>query len=77
MESAEGLGLGEDARRAVLGELLGAAGAGGMVGGQALDLLGEGEDLGEIGAVDPSPAQDRRLADRLPDHGIHCRGRVR
>ena len=47
MESVEGLGLGEDARRAVLGELLGAAGAGGMVGGQALDLLGEGEDLGE------------------------------
>ena len=33
--------------RSVVGELLGAAGAGGMVGGQALDLLGEEQALAE------------------------------
>jgi geranylgeranyl pyrophosphate synthase len=41
------LGCAEDVARRVARELAGAAGAGGMVGGQALDLLGEGRDLTE------------------------------
>ncbi|GMV07452.1 MAG: hypothetical protein AMXMBFR53_37270 [Gemmatimonadota bacterium] len=44
--AARGLGCGPDAARAVVGHLLEAAGAGGMVGGQWLDLEGEGQALG-------------------------------
>lgn len=40
------LGLGEKEARGVAHRLMEAAGAGGMVGGQWLDLLGEGEALG-------------------------------
>jgi geranylgeranyl diphosphate synthase, type II len=40
------LRLGPDLRRAVLRPLYAAAGAGGMVGGQVLDLEAEGKDLG-------------------------------
>ncbi|HSR43306.1 MAG TPA: polyprenyl synthetase family protein [Longimicrobiales bacterium] len=39
------LGCGEDVARAVARDLAKAAGAGGMVGGQVLDLLGEGRRL--------------------------------
>lgn len=45
--SLDGLGFGRDECAAVAQVLLDAAGAGGMVGGQALDLLGEGMALGE------------------------------
>lgn len=44
--AARGLGCGPDDARAVVGHLLEAAGAGGMVGGQWLDLEGEGQALG-------------------------------
>jgi len=40
------LGCGPEQTRAVVQELMSAAGAGGMVGGQWLDLLGEGRSLG-------------------------------
>ncbi|MDH3222574.1 MAG: polyprenyl synthetase family protein, partial [Gemmatimonadota bacterium] len=40
------LGLDDDRAHRVVGSLLEAAGAGGMVGGQWLDLLGEGRPLG-------------------------------
>lgn len=42
----EALGISPDARDTAIRVLTGAAGAGGMVGGQGLDLLGEGEALG-------------------------------
>ncbi len=45
--SSEALALPESRRIAVVDELLDAAGAGGMVGGQALDLMGEGRALAE------------------------------
>ena len=44
--SAAGLGLGPAACGAVVRELMRAAGAGGMIGGQLLDLEGEGHALG-------------------------------
>jgi len=43
--AARGLGLGEDAVVAVVRELMGAAGGAGMIGGQLLDLEGEGRPL--------------------------------
>jgi len=46
LEAARALGLEEERGRALTRILLGAAGAGGMVGGQALDLLGEDRALG-------------------------------
>ncbi len=45
LHAARALGLGEDRGRVLNRILLGAAGAGGMVGGQALDLLGEDRAL--------------------------------
>lgn len=45
LEAARSLGCSAEDRRAVLEALLAAAGAGGMVGGQWLDLLGEGREL--------------------------------
>jgi geranylgeranyl pyrophosphate synthase len=44
-EGAEALGLPEEASRRVVEELSRASGGGGMVGGQVLDLLGEGQNL--------------------------------
>jgi geranylgeranyl pyrophosphate synthase len=44
-ESARELGLPEEMRRRLVGELARAAGGGGMVGGQVLDLLGEERNL--------------------------------
>lgn len=46
LRSARALGCDEDAARAVATLLVRAAGAGGMVGGQWVDLLGEGQSLG-------------------------------
>jgi geranylgeranyl pyrophosphate synthase len=46
LEACRALGCSEDQSRAVAMELMHAAGAGGMVGGQWLDLLGEGHALG-------------------------------
>lgn len=46
-ESSVALGRSENQARAVAAHLLEAAGAGGMIGGQALDLLGEGRSLDE------------------------------
>ncbi len=43
--AARGLGLGEAAVGAVVRELMGAAGGAGMIGGQLLDLEGEGRPL--------------------------------
>ena len=43
------LGRSEKQARAITAHLLEAAGAGGMIGGQALDLLGEGRTLDEAG----------------------------
>lgn len=43
--ASRALGLDDGAARAVSGDLLRAAGVGGMVGGQGLDLLGEGRKL--------------------------------
>lgn len=45
------LGLGSDDAGQIVGTLCEAAGAAGMVGGQALDLLGEGREL-EMGELD-------------------------
>ncbi|HSM05474.1 MAG TPA: polyprenyl synthetase family protein [Longimicrobiales bacterium] len=45
LESARALGLPDERGRELAHVLLGAAGAGGMVGGQALDLLGEDRAL--------------------------------
>ena len=45
LEAARALGLDEDRGRTLARILLGAAGAGGMVGGQALDLMGEDRAL--------------------------------
>ncbi|MBT8395929.1 MAG: polyprenyl synthetase family protein [Gemmatimonadetes bacterium] len=44
-EAARAMGLPEATRRELVVELSRASGGGGMVGGQVLDLLGEGEDL--------------------------------
>jgi geranylgeranyl pyrophosphate synthase len=44
-EAAQAMDLREDTCRRLVHELSRAAGGGGMVGGQALDLLGEGQDL--------------------------------
>ena len=44
-EAAHALGLPADARGAIVRELMRASGAGGMVGGQLLDLAGEGRAL--------------------------------
>ena len=44
-ESAQGMGLPERECRRLVEELSRASGGGGMVGGQVLDLLGEGRDL--------------------------------
>ncbi|NNM32659.1 MAG: polyprenyl synthetase family protein [Gemmatimonadetes bacterium] len=44
--SCHALGVSPDRRATVVGRLLDAAGAAGMVGGQALDLMGEGRALG-------------------------------
>ena len=46
-KAAEGMGLPEDRRRTLVAELSRAAGGGGMVGGQMLDLLGEEVNLSE------------------------------
>jgi geranylgeranyl pyrophosphate synthase len=45
LEACRDLGCSDDRSRAVVGELLDAAGAAGMVGGQWLDLRGEGRHL--------------------------------
>jgi geranylgeranyl pyrophosphate synthase len=45
LEGAEALGLPAEVRRAIVRELMTASGAGGMVGGQLLDLETEGRDL--------------------------------
>jgi len=44
-DAARDLGLGEDAAGAIVRELMVASGAGGMIGGQLLDLEGEGRPL--------------------------------
>jgi geranylgeranyl pyrophosphate synthase len=44
-DAARALGLGEDAVGAIVAELMRASGAGGMIGGQLLDLEGEGTAL--------------------------------
>ena len=46
-QSSIALGRSEDQARGIAAHLLEAAGAGGMIGGQALDLLGEGRSLNE------------------------------
>ena len=46
-ESAGRMGRTTDQARDIVAHLLEVAGAGGMIGGQALDLLGEGRSLGE------------------------------
>jgi len=46
-ESAQEMGLSEEVSGKLVGELTRAAGGGGMVGGQVLDLLGESRDLSE------------------------------
>jgi geranylgeranyl pyrophosphate synthase len=46
LRASKALGADESACRSILSQLNRAAGAGGMVGGQALDLLGEGRRLG-------------------------------
>lgn len=46
-ESSLALGRSRNEARGIAAHLLGAAGAGGMIGGQALDLLGEGRALDE------------------------------
>ena len=46
-ESSLALGRSESQARGITAHLLEAAGAGGMIGGQALDLLGEGRSLDE------------------------------
>ena len=53
LRSCQALGCADDLARAVSGTLMEAAGAGGMVGGQWLDLLGEGRALGgeELNAI--------------------------
>ena len=45
LRAADALGVDEAVSRRIVSELNQAAGAGGMVGGQALDLLGEGQRL--------------------------------
>jgi geranylgeranyl pyrophosphate synthase len=47
-EGARRMGLPEDRCRRLADELARAAGAGGMVGGQALDLLGEDQELSHV-----------------------------
>ena len=44
-DAARSLGLGEDATATIVAELMRASGAGGMIGGQLLDLEGEGRPL--------------------------------
>lgn len=44
-DAARGLGLGPAAEGEIVAELMRAAGAGGMIGGQLLDLAGEGRSL--------------------------------
>src|SRR4051812_6398497 len=44
-EAADALGLGDDAVGAIVRDLMVASGAGGMIGGQLLDLEGEGRPL--------------------------------
>jgi geranylgeranyl pyrophosphate synthase len=44
-KAAQGMGLDDEVGRALVSELSRAAGGGGMVGGQVLDLLGEGRTL--------------------------------
>lgn len=46
LRSARALGRSDEDSRGIVRELLRAAGAGGMVGGQALDLMAEGQRLG-------------------------------
>src|SRR3954471_11285385 len=46
MDACKSLGLDEAATRAIVARLMQASGAGGMVGGQLLDLLGEGRTAG-------------------------------
>ena len=45
MDAAHALGLSDDAAAAIVAELMRASGAGGMIGGQLLDLEGEGRPL--------------------------------
>ena len=45
LDGCAGLGLGDELSRQILAHLMRASGAGGMVGGQLLDLLGEGRAL--------------------------------
>jgi geranylgeranyl pyrophosphate synthase len=45
VDAARALGLDDDARASVIAELMRASGAGGMIGGQLLDLEGEGRPL--------------------------------
>lgn len=45
LRASNALGLGDTVSRRIVSELNRAAGAGGMVGGQALDVLGEGQRL--------------------------------
>lgn len=45
IHGARGLGLGADATNAIVASLMRASGAGGMIGGQLLDLEGEGRAL--------------------------------
>ncbi len=52
MDAAEALGCDRPTTREILACLAEAAGAGGMVGGQFLDLMGEGQALGERDLMD-------------------------
>lgn len=52
LESALRLGCGDAASRRIALLLLEAAGAGGMIGGQAMDLLAEGRSIGEAALAD-------------------------
>ena len=69
----DALDLPPDRRRAIALELFRAAGAGGMIGGQVLDLEAEGrgiplEALREVHAAQDRGADRRRLRDRRSRH---------
>jgi geranylgeranyl pyrophosphate synthase len=80
LEGAEALGLPGKVRRAIVRELMCASGAGGMVGGQLLDLETEGRDLtvrelerihrAKTGALIRAAVRIGGLAASLPEPGM-------
>lgn len=85
LDAAEGLGCDGPTTREILACLAEAAGAGGMVGGQFLDLMGEGRALGEgalidlhrrkTGALITAPLVMGGLAAGAPDPRLDTLGR--